>query len=263
MGKIVAQRHPRHRRLSLLATSLLLASAVHAQEAAYRLDIPAQPLDQALNALAGQTGRRILFATDIAEGQRAPALRGSLTIEQALQRLLSGSNLTMQKTDDGSYTVSAQGGGGAMGLDMMTVVDNQLGTITENTKSYTPGVIASATKLVLTPRETPQTVTVVTRQHMDDFNLTNVDMVMDQTPCISRTTFSRERNSYYARGFPITNYQYDGIPIQNNSAYASGFNTSDTIMYDRIEVIKGASGLTTGAGTPGATLNFVRNKADL
>ncbi|WNP96857.1 hypothetical protein, partial [Pseudomonas aeruginosa] len=48
----------------------------------------------------------------------------------------------------------------------------------EDSGSYTPGTIATATRLVLTPRETPQSITVVTRQNMDDFGLNNIDDVM-------------------------------------------------------------------------------------
>ncbi|WP_373860946.1 TonB-dependent siderophore receptor [Azotobacter vinelandii] len=142
----------------------------------------------------------------------------------------------------------------------MRVEDNALGTITEQTKSYTPGTIASATRLVLTPRETPQTVTVITRQHMDDFNLTNINKVIEHTPGLTLSS-SDHRYSYYARGYEIRNFQYDGIPtLAYSSTNNIGETSSDMIQYDRVEVIKGASGLTTGAGAPGATLNFVRKK---
>ncbi len=66
---------------------------------------------------------------------------------------------------------------------------NQLGNVTEDTGSYTPGYIATATRLVLTPKETPQSITVVTRQHMDDFGLNNVDDVMRHTPGITVSAF--------------------------------------------------------------------------
>src|SRR5690606_11366226 len=76
----------RRSRLSLLVAGLALASSLHAQDATHALNLPAQPLDQAINALAGQTGSRILFATDVAEGLNAPAVSGDLTVQQALQR---------------------------------------------------------------------------------------------------------------------------------------------------------------------------------
>lgn len=65
---------------------------------------------------------------------------------------------------------------------------NQLGIITEGTGSFTPGTIATATRMVLTPRETPQSITVITRQHMDDFALNSIDDVMRHTPGITVLT---------------------------------------------------------------------------
>eukprot|EP01137_Pigoraptor_chileana_P010498 Opistho-2@60254 len=55
-------------------------------------------------------------------------------------------------------------------LPLVTVTSNRLGDITEGSGSYTAGSIATATRMVLTPRETPQSISVITRQKMDDFN---------------------------------------------------------------------------------------------
>ncbi|WP_309475118.1 TonB-dependent siderophore receptor [Pseudomonas donghuensis] len=140
------------------------------------------------------------------------------------------------------------------------VISNQLGTITEGNGSYTPGTIATATRLVLTPKQTPQSISVVTRQFMDDFNLNAIDEVMRHTPGITVSRLDSERTTYYSRGYSIQNYQYDGIPTLDNGVNAAGNNLSDTAIYDRIEVIKGANGLLSGAGKPGAAINFVRKK---
>lgn len=100
-------RRSRLSRLSLLAAGIVLTTTLHAQDTTHALNLPAQPLDQALNALAGQTDSRILFATDIAEGLSAPAVTGEMTLQQALERLLRGSNLTVQQTSDGSFVIAA------------------------------------------------------------------------------------------------------------------------------------------------------------
>ncbi|MBB3103056.1 TonB-dependent siderophore receptor [Azomonas macrocytogenes] len=223
--------------------------------------IPAGPLGQALGRYASQAGVVLSFDASLTEGKRSSGLQGRYDTATGFARLLEGSGLNARFIDEKTVRLEKSAEiNSAINLDAMTVVDNQLGTITENTKSYTPGVIASATRLVLTPRETPQSVTVITRQHMDDFNLTSIDKVMEHTPGVTVTTYDSDRSEYYARGFPITNFQYDGIPIIRNPAYSSGNTMSDMIAYDRIEIIKGASGLTTGAGSPGATLNLVRKK---
>ena len=148
----------------------------------------------------------------------------------------------------------------AQTLQTVQVTANQLGTVTEGSDSYTPGTIATATRLVLSPRQTPQSISVITRQEMNDFALNGIDDVMKVTPGISIVTYDSERTEYYARGFAVQNFQYDGIPMARDSAYSAGNTLSDMAIYDRVEVLKGATGLLTGMGDPGATINLVRKK---
>lgn len=148
----------------------------------------------------------------------------------------------------------------AQTLQTVQVTANQLGTVTEGSDSYTPGTIATATRLVLSPRQTPQSISVITRQEMSDFALNGIDDVMKVTPGISIVTYDSERTEYYARGFAVQNFQYDGIPMARDSAYSAGNTLSDMAIYDRVEVLKGATGLLTGMGDPGATINLVRKK---
>ncbi|WP_423855520.1 TonB-dependent siderophore receptor [Acinetobacter guillouiae] len=147
-----------------------------------------------------------------------------------------------------------------LALPTLKFTANQLGEITENSGVYTPGSIATAMRLVLKPKETPQTISVITRQEMDDFNLNSIDDVMRHTPGVSVVTYDSERTEYYSRGFAIQNFQYDGIPMNRDSAYSAGNTLSDMAIYDRIEVLKGATGLLTGVGDPGATINLIRKK---
>ncbi|ACO80534.1 FpvA-like outer membrane ferropyoverdine receptor [Azotobacter vinelandii CA] len=217
-------------------------------------------LDAALSQFSRQAGVSVAFDAKLLAGKSTLGLQGAFAPDEALNRLLAGSGLQAERQDRGGYVLVETKSAGTINLDAMRVEDNALGTITEQTKSYTPGTIATATRLVLTPRETPQTVTVVTRQHMDDFNLTNINKVMDHTPGVTRRGTDNYRSYYYARGYEIRNFQYDGIPVLSDGINFMGETTSDMIQYDRVEVIKGASGLTTGAGSPGATINLVRKK---
>ena len=89
----------------------------------------------------------------------------------------------------------------------------QLGTTTEGTQSYTTGAMATATKLPLTLRETPQAVTVITRQRMDDQAMTSINDVVNATPGLFLNFSSGPgRQSYTSRGFDVDNLMYDGIP---------------------------------------------------
>ncbi|MCE1238589.1 MAG: TonB-dependent receptor [Azonexaceae bacterium] len=252
--------------LTLAGPALLLASPpAYAQNAPLRsYQIPAGPLGSALTAFAAAADITLSFEAEQTRGLRTPGLNGDFTPAAGLARLLAGSGLEAVHRGQGNYVLRAsQTSGSSSGettLAAMQVTANQLGEITEGSGSYTPGTIATATRLVLTPRETPQTISVITRQEMDDFNLTSIDAVMAHTPGISIVTLDSERTAYYARGFPINNFQYDGIPMTRNASYSAGNTLSDMAIYDRVEVLKGATGLLTGSGDPGATINLIRKK---
>ena len=82
--------------------------------------------------------------------------------------------------------------------------DSQLGETTEGTQSYTTGAMKTATKLPLTMRETPQAVTVITRQRMDDQAMTSINDVVNATPGLFLNYSSGPgRQSYTSRGFDI------------------------------------------------------------
>jgi outer membrane receptor for ferric coprogen and ferric-rhodotorulic acid len=240
-----------------LAISLPLAGYVQAQE--IEIDIPSQPLGSALQEFGRQTNLQVLYNPEDVQNKRSTATKGKMQPVQALESLLGGTQVTYRQQGS-SITISGATSSAALDLGATQISANQLGTITEGTGSYTPGTIATATRLVLTPRETPQSITVITRQHMDDFALNSIDDVMRHTPGITVSTYDSERTNYFARGFSIENFQYDGIPTLRNSLYSSGQTLSDMAIYDRVEILKGATGLLTGAGAPGATINLIRKK---
>jgi outer membrane receptor for ferric coprogen and ferric-rhodotorulic acid len=235
--------------------------AAQAAPSVQTYDIPAGSLSSTLNRFAQQAGVALVFQPEQLKGIESRGLQGSFGIQAAFDKLLRGSGYTVLAGPNGYQLQALPAAGGAIELGSTEVNGNQLGTITEGSGSYTPGTIATATRLVLTPRQTPQSVTVVTRQHMDDFGLNTVDDVMRHTPGITVSAYDSERSNYYARGFSINNFQYDGIPSAvRNVGYSAGNTLSDMAIYDRIEVLKGSTGLLTGAGSLGATINLVRKK---
>lgn len=246
--------------LGLLIAGLLMANAVSAQQAFWELNIPAQPLDGSLNALASQTGTRILFATDVAQAKQAVALHANMTVDEALQRLVADTGLRVQKTAEGSYFIATPSEG-ALELDATSINGRGLGLTTEGSGSYTTGATNTATRLNLSLRETPQTISIVTRQRLDDQNLTSLAKVLEQTPGISLQPLDSERVSIYSRGYGIDSFQYDGVPTTLVvSTSATPQSLSDMAIYDRIEVLRGAAGLLTGAGDPSGTINLVRKR---
>jgi len=119
-----------------------------------------------------------------------------------------------------------------------------------------------ATRLGLSLRETPQSVSVMTAQRIKDQAFDSLADVAVSAVGISVKEVDNVRNTFQARGFDIENYQVDGVPLAWSLAGDSGETITDVSIYERIEFFRGATGLLTGAGDPSASINLVRKKAD-
>ena len=119
----------------------------------------------------------------------------------------------------------------------------------------------TSTKLPLRLKETPQSVTVVGRERIENFNLTSVTEVLAQTPGVTISSTDSNRTNFNVRGFAVRNFQLDGMPtIYQVSGYENSA-VGDTAIYDRVEVIRGAAGLVAGVGDPSATVSLIRKRA--
>lgn len=120
----------------------------------------------------------------------------------------------------------------------------------------------TATGLGLTLMETPQSVSILTADRIQDQNLRSLTDVVNNAAGISSKAYDSSRNAFSARGFDVTNYQIDGIPVTWDGGSSAGETQTDTALYERIEIVRGATGLLTGAGHPSASINLVRKHAD-
>lgn len=84
------------------------AASAQASAPAGAYDIQAQDLGSALNELARQSNREIYFAADLTRGKRAAALRGAMSLDQALGALLRGTNLRYRINARGAIVIEAQ-----------------------------------------------------------------------------------------------------------------------------------------------------------
>ncbi|PRY68271.1 TonB-dependent siderophore receptor [Halomonas ventosae] len=177
------------------------------------------------------------------------AIRGCLGLTAAGSLLLSPVALAQQGTTAREA---------ATDLETLTVEAEALSVITEGTARYRVPLTSTATRLDLTPRETPQSVSTVTRAQIDDFNLDTTNDVLESTPGVTVERLETDRTYYTARGFEISNFQVDGVrvPMPYNNVHGD----MDTAIYDRVEVVRGATGLMSGSGNPAATVNFVRKR---
>lgn len=259
-----------------LAVALPWSPAAQAQEsvtanAGKTYDIPAGSLESALKRFGREAGILLTFPSEIVDGKSSPGLRGHYTTASALQALLRQTGLEAVPQAGGGYllrrtpvattfTPQPAASGGDVQLAPVKVMAAAVrSATTEQTGSYTTRLL-SIGKMEQSIRETPQSVTVVTRQQMDDQNLVTVEDVIAQTTGTAKSQRNYGAHVYTLRGFEIAdnNYLIDGV---SRSTYSpTGWVPTDTAIFDRVEVLRGAGALAVGVGDPSGVINMVRKR---
>ena len=94
-------------RKKLLAVLLASMFAANAWAENKTINIAPQDMPAALHSLASQTGIQLLFSAEDLKGIQAKAISGSMSAEDALARLLEGTNYTFRASGSGTYVIKA------------------------------------------------------------------------------------------------------------------------------------------------------------
>ncbi|WP_446808982.1 TonB-dependent siderophore receptor [Methylomonas sp. 2BW1-5-20] len=237
----------------------LLASAceVRATETTYSFDIPAQALVAALPKLAAQSGVQIFYAHDSVAGHSGPALRGTMTLNEALSKLLSASGLSFAIAGDGSVSIKAAGKDATM-LQPVNVIGQTVYDATDpyNTDYNRPNA-TTATKTDTPIMETPVSIQVVPKAVLaDKQSMTLPDAVNGHVSGV----LGRTGGGYLYDNFIIRGLAGSGF----GDAYRNGlYNRQD--IYDianieQIEILKGPAAVLYGRIEPGGLVNYVTKK---
>lgn len=117
----------------------------------------------------------------------------------------------------------------------------------------------TASRLGLTPRETPASVTVVDRATIEARGARTTQEALQAIPGI--TAHDAPGNigvSYRGFGSGSLNQLFNGINVQ----YAIAARPVDSWIYDRVEAIGGPSSFLYGAGGVGGTINYITKTAE-
>lgn len=253
--------------LALVATPALAQSA-------RSYDIAAGALVDVLNQYARQAGVELAYRAELTASLSSPGLKGSYGPADGLSRVLVGTGLTFRQTGPRAFTlerapqssssaiqlgpVRVEGEGERGGGNVAASVTSDP-EATERTGAYTPSATRSATRMPLSLRETPQSVTVITSQQIEDRAITGLAEAMETTPGV-RVVTSLSLPGFYSRGLPISNLQVEGNAMFSSGQALSNIQSDNMIAYDRIEVVRGANGLLTGPGDPSGAVTLVRKR---
>ena len=144
-------------------------------------------------------------------------------------------------------------------LDTIVVTANPLYAIdpSEDNDLYNANVATVGTKIPDYLENIPQSISVITQAKIDDLNLDTLDQIAKRTTGLRVLQNDDGRSSIFSRGYEYDQYSIDGLA----SPMASINGTLPNLAaFDRVEVMRGPSGLFNSASEMGGVVNLVRKR---
>ncbi len=241
-----------------------LSVAAETTQMSHHYAIPAGQLDDVLNQFARQAGITLSSTPQLTQGLQSNGLQGQYPTDQALRQLLNGSGLEALSHDGRSYVLQAQPQGAAVSLPDTDVRSFTLGNALGSMEGYNATHSQVATKTSMPLVETSQSVSVVTRQQMDDQGSQTVAQAMRYTPGVLTNPYgATHRYDYVAmRGFndgSVDNIYVDGLKSMGDNGTYSTMQV-DPYFLERIDILKGPSSVLYGRSSPGGLVALTTKK---
>ena len=252
------------RRLALTAAALLALAGTGVFAQAGEVHVPAQLLAQSLKDVAHQTGANILFAPDAVRGLRAAAVEGSMSAQDAVNRLIAGTNLQVVSDGSGGLIVRAvnpvPGPSGALSpaANQETAAETIIVT----------GILGSLQRDLDIKRTSLGLVDAITMEDIGKFPDSDLATALMRIPGVTANravtslngidTTTGEPTEITVRGFgPMFNETlFDGRKISSGvSDRAFDFSALNSDMVQEVDVLKSPDA-SLSAGAIGATINI-------
>ncbi|MCK8666826.1 TonB-dependent siderophore receptor [Pseudomonas azerbaijanoccidens] len=240
-----------------LASSQLVAAEQASSVRAYNL--PAAPLASTLNQIASQAGIALSLNPSLAAGKTSAPVNGQFDADSALREALRGTGLQLEQSATGSYTLVAVPEG-AMALPATSVIgveadpESAWGPV----QGYLAKRTAAGTKTDTALVEVPRSISVATREQMDDRNVHSLDDAVRYMPGITASSYGSDTRADWlrVRGFEPTQF-LDGLPLPKG-VYANP--KQETWNLDRLALLRGPASSIYGQTPPGGLLDMVSRR---
>lgn len=209
------------------------------------ISISAQDMPGALHSLAGQTGIQLLFTADDLKNIQAKEISGSMSEEEALKRLLEGTNYTYRTTGNGTYVLQRKGA--ALMLNEVTVT----ATRTERNVADVPASVSVLTAKQLKTKHRQNIFEALRDEEGLDFN--------DQAGVAHQTMPDIRGVGESSVGSP-TQVMVDGIStdaVTSNLMGHGGLNFISMQDVERVEIVRGPVSALYGPSTVGGVINII------
>jgi catecholate siderophore receptor len=206
--------------------------------------IEAQPLTTALQQFVERTGLSLRLELPIGSAVQANPVSGSYTPPQALRQLLAGLALEARFTSDNTLLIRAATDGPVYNLRPVEVT-------AVRSRGYAAVRSSTAMKTSTPLRDTPQSVSVVTRDVIADQSMQSMADVVRYIPGVSMGQGEGHRDAPTIRGNSTTaDFFVDGV--RDDAQYFR-----DLYNVERVETLKGSNAMIFGRGGGGGVINRV------
>jgi outer membrane receptor protein involved in Fe transport len=266
----------------------------------YTFDTAGQPLSDALKTYAHTTNQQIIFTEDLVMGFRAPALKGEYTADAALNQLLHGTGLTVERSPSGALMIKRPGMGGgakpvtyasdatttwrvaqseppaqatasAPGESSPSASSRESGSTSDVPRADSvQEVVVTAQKRAEPLQRVPISVSVIDSNSIDRRNVGDFSQFADSVPGVTFATTGVGNSQFYIRGIgavaqdqsPTTGVYLDETPLQSRSM--RGISQPDPQLFDvqRVEVLRGPQGVLYGSSAMGGLIRIITNPPD-
>ncbi len=239
-----------------LASSQLIAAEQASSVRAYNL--PAAPLASTLNQIASQAGLALSLNPSLAAGKTSAPVNGQFDATGALRQALRGTGLQLEQSSTGTYSLVAVPEG-VMALPTTSVIGvENVETAWSPVEGYVATRTAAGTKTDTALVEAPRSISVATRQQMEDRGVQNLDDAVRYMPGIVASSYGSDTRADWlrVRGFEPTQF-LDGLPLPKGS-YANP--KQETWNLDRLALLRGPASSVYGQTPPGGLLDMVSRR---
>ena len=243
----------------------LLSITAFSAEATQSFDIPAGDAPDTLAAFARQSGEQLVYLVDNVRGHTTQPVRGQLTPAAALQQMLAGTPLTVHRDGpDGPMTVSRPPESTSLqppsrsGEHQRAESSPDLVILPEFTVSehpvdrYRAADAISAVRVRAALIDTPSSISVLTRENIDDLAPTRIFDVVRYVAGVQEGRGIQFQDRMILRGF-----ESNGQRTVDNFLQPDDADNIDEAIIERIEISKGPNAILSPAGAPGGSINVI------
>ncbi|MGE7959021.1 TonB-dependent siderophore receptor [Pseudomonas sp. NPDC089530] len=239
-----------------LASPALIAAEQASSVRAY--DLPAAPLASTLNQIASQAGLALSLSPSLAAGKTSAPVKGQFDAAGALREALRGTGLQLEQSSAGTYSLVAIPDG-VVALPETNITGQQAyESAWGPVEGYVATRTAAGTKTDTALVEAPRSISVATRQQMEDRNVQNLDDAVRYMPGIVSASYGSDTRYDWmlVRGFEPTQF-LDGLPLPRG-VYANP--KAETWNLDRLALLRGPASSVYGQTPPGGLLDMVSRR---